>query len=438
MPSSHSSNLQSAEHRPRIPARAIKWTSVLSRIILGIVFCLSGYAKAIDPWGTVFKLDDYLAAMGMTIPATIVAIAAFILPAAEFALGIFNLLGCFRRTTAWSTLAFMCIMLPLTAWIALTDPVADCGCFGDAYIISNTATFWKNVVLTACAVVISITPKKFPAIITPALQWTGAAATCAFILAISMTGYYIQPLEDYRPYPVGSNLFAEYSDEDNEEDYEFIYSRNGESKSFAIDNLPDEKDGWQFVDRKSLSPVTIETDRLTIWDESGIENLTDAEAEHTGRAIYLFVAEPHGVEAASSWEINSIARNADKAGISFAAIMSADSVAIDDWRDLTMADYPIYRAEDTTIKEIVRGNPAVVYTRDNRIIWKAALSGVDSERLFTPDDKGIIYPSSPAGLPDTSNTLFVLVTVYLSAMGFIILTGHLGTLMRGGKVRRAK
>jgi len=34
-------------------------------------------------------------------------------------------------------LAFMLVMTPLTLYIAIYNPVTDCGCFGDALVISN-------------------------------------------------------------------------------------------------------------------------------------------------------------------------------------------------------------------------------------------------------------------------------------------------------------
>ena len=45
-----------------------KWCQVLTvlmRLTVGGLFAFSGFAKAIDPWGTCYKVTDYLNAMGL-------------------------------------------------------------------------------------------------------------------------------------------------------------------------------------------------------------------------------------------------------------------------------------------------------------------------------------------------------------------------------------
>ena len=120
----------------------------LLRIAVGATFIFSGFSKAVDPYGTFYKIGDYVAAWGWHLPDNIVLTGAFGLFSLEFALGLMLLLGCFRRAAAIASLVVMAFMLPLSLWLALADPVADCGCFGDALVISNWSTFWKNVMLT--------------------------------------------------------------------------------------------------------------------------------------------------------------------------------------------------------------------------------------------------------------------------------------------------
>ena len=62
----------------------------ISRTLLGLVFIFSGFVKAIDPLGTVYKIEDYLKAFGgfFTDLLPLAEPAAWILIIVEFTLGV--------------------------------------------------------------------------------------------------------------------------------------------------------------------------------------------------------------------------------------------------------------------------------------------------------------------------------------------------------------
>ena len=41
------------------------WWTQLCRALLGVTFLFSGFVKAVDPLGSFYKIQDYLAAFGM-------------------------------------------------------------------------------------------------------------------------------------------------------------------------------------------------------------------------------------------------------------------------------------------------------------------------------------------------------------------------------------
>lgn len=138
--------------------KTIKTVAVnLGRVILGLTFALSGFAKAVDPLGTVYKFQDYLAALdlGNTVPEALLLLCAVALSTVELAMGVFILLAIWRRKTSKAVTAFMAVMTLVTVWIYVADPVQDCGCFGDAVVLTNGETLLKNIVLLTCAAMLA-------------------------------------------------------------------------------------------------------------------------------------------------------------------------------------------------------------------------------------------------------------------------------------------
>ena len=121
----------------------------LCRFLLGALFIFSGFVKAVDPLGFFYKIQDYLTAFGMIswFPSYAPLLVGIVLSAIEFSVGVFLFLGIRRKVASALALLLMVVMTPLTLYLALANPVSDCGCFGDAWILTNWQTFGKNVVL---------------------------------------------------------------------------------------------------------------------------------------------------------------------------------------------------------------------------------------------------------------------------------------------------
>ena len=100
------------------------------RFLLAVVFLFSGFVKANDPLGTVYKVQDYLEAWGLqSLSAGYVPyLAAMLCALFEFILGIYLFFGIRRRVAPLLALLMMVFMTPLTLWLAIANPISDCGC----------------------------------------------------------------------------------------------------------------------------------------------------------------------------------------------------------------------------------------------------------------------------------------------------------------------
>ncbi len=370
------------------------------RIAVGATFIFSGFVKAIDPWGLIYKISEYMAVWGLPqMPRAVLMMQSFSLSAGELALGVLLLCGAMRRAVPLLMAAFMAVMLPLTAYIAIANPVADCGCFGDALIISNTATFLKNIVLSAAVVYLVAYNHRVGGLYIPMIQWMPVAATLLFSFVLSIIGYNVQPLLDFRPYPVGTEIWPNSEDETWPEEM-FIYERDGQRQS-----------------------------GLALFD--GDEDVTNAMLSDAADLMILVVNDPgyhHIARASMANRIAEVMR--ERGGDMFAAVALPDG-EVEAWTESTSARYPVVTADDTTLKAFVRGDAALVYVRDGVITWKTNLYSLPGD---FPDDESKLIDTIADDNPSTM--LLVICGLYLAAMAGIYLMQHAWCALRTVKVRK--
>lgn len=178
------------------------------RVVLGLTFMFSGIVKAVDPVGTQIKLTDYLYAFGMggTILDSTLLILACILAGLEILIGTYMAMGVFMRGTSVLMLVFMALFTPFTLYLALRNPVQDCGCFGDAVVITNWQTFLKNVFLLVLAVVVFIWRRLVVPLVSERRQWVVTVFVAAIAVRFMVSNIINLPVLDFRPYKVGTDL----------------------------------------------------------------------------------------------------------------------------------------------------------------------------------------------------------------------------------------
>lgn len=420
-----------------------KWClllTMLMRLTVGGVFIFSGFTKAIDPWGTGYKITDYLNTLGMTEWAGTALFIAVALAAIEFVLGVVIAVGAYRRGGPVLALVLMIIMTPLTLWLAVTGAVPDCGCFGDALHLSNWATFGKNVLLLLGIIYLLALNKSLRGVYGPAVQWVILALSFALMMAVAYYGYFVQPLIDYRPYPEGTRLVSSTveDNDESEDDFIFIYSKNGEEHEFTIDSLPDEEDGWEYVTRyharRPQTRVIMQHgnagDGIAIADSDGNDVTLDLLGDSHRTLLLLFPDLPQ-VGVVNSFTLNDLNDAALVAQTDVIGLTPATDGEIEHWKDISMASYPIYHMDDSELKMIARGNPAVVYLEDGVIKWKRTLSSLDGEeQTMEISEMGSTF--------DADSTLTNLTLTYLAAMLALLIINRTHLMVRYFYYKRNK
>lgn len=364
----------------------------LCQFLLGAAFVFSGFVKAVDPLGFFYKLQDYLTAFGLIewFPSGLPLLLGIVLSATEFCVGVFLFLGIRRKIAPTLALLLMSVMTPLTLYLALENPVSDCGCFGDAWVLTNWQTFGKNIVLLLAAGTVFKWRARLVRFVTYKLEWMLSMYTILFVFALSSYCLRNLPILDFRPYKIGANIKAgmELPEGAKPSVFEtrFVLEKNGERREFTLDDYPDST--WTFVEsrtvlkEKGYEPPIHDFSMLSL--DSG-EEITDSVLSDKG---YTFLLVAHRMESADDGNIDLINEIYDysvERGYGFYALTASSEEEIELWRDKTGAEYPFCQMDDITLKTIIRSNPGLLLLKEGTILNKWSNGQLPDEYVLSDD-----------------------------------------------------
>ncbi len=220
------------------------------RVIFALTFILSGVLKLLDPVGTGLIVKEYLDFMHLDFLESASVVLGIALATAEFTIGICVLDGLRLKIVAWAALILQAVFTLLTLYLMLFNPISDCGCFGEAIHLTNTQTFLKNVVLLALAVVIFLGRKRASRVAWPGLEWAFIGLFALLGLSVAVRALATIPQVDFTAYRVGSSLDELAQENQARFETTFLYTKDGHTEEFTLDNLPDES--WTYLDSRTV------------------------------------------------------------------------------------------------------------------------------------------------------------------------------------------
>ena len=346
------------------------------RLLLGFVFLFSGTMKAIDPAGGAIKVEEYFTAFGFPDMQWLALPFSINLATVEFTLGVCMILGVYRKYSSLFTLLMMLFMTPLTLYLALKNPVADCGCFGEAIILTNWQTFYKNIVLLAASIVAFLYHKRTTAFYSYKVYWFVAVYAYLFCIGFSIYNYRHLPIIDFRPFKVGTNIAEGMAiPEDALQDeytYSFVYEKDGKEQTFTLDDAPSADSTWTFVRSESklvskgYQPLISDFVVLSFDGEDMTESLLN---DTTG--LFLLIS-PKLEEASDRHidEINTTFDYAQEKKMLFYCLTGSEEAEIKQWVDYTGAEYPFLFCDAVTLKTMIRSNPGLMLLKEGTILAK--------------------------------------------------------------------
>ncbi len=353
----------------------MKTLNNISRFIVGIVFIFSGFVKAIDPLGSTYKFQDYFEAFGMDALGFLAFPLAILLSSLEFVIGFSLLFSTRKKLTTWALLLFMSFFTVLTFILAIYNPVTDCGCFGDAIIMTNWETFYKNIFLMVFTIILFRYRNQFETKWAVPKQWGFISIPLIFSILISVYCYNNLPIMDFRPYSVETYIPEKMELDENASRAEYetilVYQKDGVEKEFTMENLPDTTWEWVSTENKLIK----EGEEPKIHDFTISTSLGNDITEivlNDNKFTFLLVAYDLNETSIKNIEqINELANYVKESGVcNFICLTSSLEEDINTFKEKTNAPYMFFNTDEITLKTIIRANPGLVLLKKGTILDK--------------------------------------------------------------------
>ena len=355
-----------------------------SRILIGLVFIFSGIVKAIDPLGSAYKFHDYFQAFNMGFLDSFSLPLAILLCTSEFIAGFSVLTGLRQKTGIRVVMILMVIFTPLTLILAFTNPVSDCGCFGDAIHLTNWQTFEKNIILFASVIVLYSGIKQVRQLLNPSAEWIAiSSAIFVFILFVLFNLIYL-PVLDFLPYKTGVKIAEKMVIPEGvpSDEYQttFIYEKEGEKKEFTLNNYPANDTTWKFIDQKSI--LIKKGYQPPIHDFSitslNAEDLTQKVLSNQGFTVLMISRK---LSAAGTKHLSDgfeLGNYCIKNGIDFYILTASGTVEAKSYDN----GLNFCSTDEITLKTMIRANPGYILLKDGTIIEKWSWANLPEKEWF--------------------------------------------------------
>lgn len=346
----------------------------ISRILVGILFIISGLIKANDPLGFSYKLDEYFVVFHTEFLSSLSVYMAMFICVLEVGLGVATLLGTRMKQVALSLLILITFFTFLTFYSAYFNKVTDCGCFGDAVKLTPWQSFSKDVVLFIFIGIIFVRRNSISSVINEKL--TMFITVLSFILTAWFTVHCFNhlPLKDFRPYAIGTNMPEAMTLPEGAKksvyETKLFYEKNGEVKEFTTDNYPWNDSTWTWKETKSI--LVVQGDEPHIHDFKMMDaDKNDHAQEILGNPEYNFILVAYDLAKTDrkvQAQINQFARHCEEHKINFIGLTGSDEHETDVFRHDVEAMYDYYFCDATALKTFIRSNPGLVLMKGGVVI----------------------------------------------------------------------
>ncbi len=362
----------------------MKYLGRFFRIVVGLVFIFSGFVKSVDPYGTAYKITEYIGVFGfgslLELMPWLPIVISIILCGLEFVLGLLLVSGYFKITTNWIVGIMMLFFTILTLIDALTNKVTDCGCFGDAVKLTNWQTFWKNIVLDILLIASFYWDKlKLSAKANKTFGRFYLILVTFLVLTFTIFNAIYEPMIDFRPWKEGNQMVPLLEDQKPPISYAtYVNNQTNEEREFEANELmqayqedPDFATNWTFVNSRVVNTNTVAADGFSMIGAFGDDDEAFEFLTHSGVSFLITIVDLNTPSQEAMKKVSTFLNKAMEKGCQVAIITASP---INKWADFTnkhnLKDVLIYSTDDKAIQTIMRSNPGIVWLENGKVVKK--------------------------------------------------------------------
>ena len=358
----------------------------VSRGFVGLLFIISGLIKLNDPLGFSFKLEEYFSEAVLNLPFLVpLALSlSVVIVITEVVLGVLLLIGYQTKWVLYSLLGMIVFFTFLTFYSAYFNKVTDCGCFGDAIKLTPWESFIKDIILLVLIVFLYLKQEFIQPLLD--LKYQQIVSGITLFLCVLMAYHVLNhlPMVDFRPYKIGADVYENMIVP--EDAPKAIYSYNWEFEVDGKNTIISTTGSYPEVDGTFTGNVETELVQKgyepPIHDFSIEKNGVDITPEvlEEEKVILiisydLYLAKEKGLSQIKTLTENAAVNGFRIIGMSASSEEETESVNL---KYDTSLDW--YFTDQTTLKTIVRSNPAVVLLENGVITNKVHFN--DFNHLF--------------------------------------------------------
>jgi uncharacterized membrane protein YphA (DoxX/SURF4 family) len=355
----------------------MKYLVNICRLLVGVLFIISGLIKANDPLGFSYKLEEYFSVFGWDFFKPMALFMSVAITVFEIICGVAVLVGSRMKLYAWLLMLMIVFFTFLTFYSAYFNKVTDCGCFGDALHLTPWQSFSKDIILFILILPIFLWRSKIQPLFSVKMDNIVMLAATALSLWFNMFCINHLPVIDFRPYKIGTNIVQDMAIPEGApvDEYEtklvYLNKKTGEKKEFTTAEYTKASYLWEdtltWAWDTTISNLVKEGFKPKIHDFSIADDdgnkITDEVLKKPGYTLFVVNYNIAKSDKSHQSEINKLVSECDKNKIPVIGL-TASVAEKEAFRHEVQAAYPYYTCDETALKTMVRSNPGLVLMKD--------------------------------------------------------------------------